>query len=189
MDDGMNIKSIRKDTAGSSKHIRSILTLRDYFEANKQNGLKFNSKYYSEDTHGSVPLITEYDALRFIFDFYALKLGPADFTDSTDRLAKKIELHFANVSLKMGYTIAPPENQVNSFGYNALSEKQFKKAESFFRLNVANYPKSANVYDSYGDYFLATGDPANAIIQFRKALSINENPYTKTKLEQLLNKK
>lgn len=189
MDDGMNIKSVRKDTAASSKHIRSILSLRDYFEANKQNGLKFSSKYYSEDTHGSVPLITAYDALRFIFDFYALKLGPADFMDSTDRLAKKLEHHFANVSSEMGYTVAPPENQVNSFGYNALSEKQFKKAESLFKLNVANYPKSANVYDSYGDFFLARGDTANAILQFRKAVSINENPDNKAKLEQLLNKK
>ena len=189
MDDGMNIKSIRKDTAGSSKHIRSILTLRDYFEGNKQNGLKFSSKYYPGDSHGSVPLITEYDALRFIFDFYPLKLTPKDFTDSSTVLANKLAAHFTQVSGKMGYTAKPSEYMVNSIAYDALATKQFKKAESLFRLNLAYFPQSANVYDSMGDYYNALGDTTNAIAQFRKALSIKENPETKMKLDALLNKK
>jgi predicted negative regulator of RcsB-dependent stress response len=42
-----------------------------------------------------------------------------------------------------------------------------------------------NVYDSYGDYFVAKKDNANAIAQFEKALSVAENADTRKKLEEL----
>jgi len=54
-----------------------------------------------------------------------------------------------------------------------------------FKLNVDNYPKSANVYDSYGDYFVAIDDKANAVVQFKKALAIKENEVSRKKLTEL----
>ncbi|HEX8327401.1 MAG TPA: alpha/beta hydrolase-fold protein [Hymenobacter sp.] len=65
---GMNINMVRTDTTKETMHMRSILKLQSYFEMNKQNGLKCLGKYYKDDSHMSVPLITEYDALRFIFN-------------------------------------------------------------------------------------------------------------------------
>ncbi|ULQ50881.1 alpha/beta hydrolase-fold protein [Flavihumibacter fluvii] len=185
MDDGMDIKNIRKDTAGSSKHIRSILDLSSYFEQNKQNGLKYKGKYYSEDSHCSVPLITEYDALRFIFDFYPMKITGKDFEDTTAAFSRKLDGHYTKVSQKMGYKVAPPEMMINSIGYEALALKQYKKAESFFSLNVANYPESGNVYDSMGDYYEAVRAKEMAIDFYKKALSISGNPETRKKLEKL----
>ena len=32
--------------------------------------MRFDYKYYAHDTHGSVPLIAEYDGFRFMFDYY-----------------------------------------------------------------------------------------------------------------------
>lgn len=188
MEDGMNINTITKDTSAVSRHIRSILTLKSYFEANKQNGLKFQSKYYGNDSHGSVPLITEYDALHFLFDFYPLKMTFKDFTDTTGALVDKIEKHFVNVSKQMGYKARPSESQINDMGYQALGNKQFKKAEKFFKYNVENFPESYNVYDSMGDYYEAVGDKANAIKNFQKALTIKDSPDTRKKLEKLQNK-
>lgn len=43
-------------------------------------------KYYDGDDHGSVPLITEYDALRFIFKDYPIHFKPNDFKDTTEAL-------------------------------------------------------------------------------------------------------
>jgi uncharacterized protein len=63
--------------------------------------------------------------------------------------------------------------------------KQYTKAGGFFKLNVDNYPNSANVYDSYGDYFSAVGDKTKAIEQFKKALSLKENEATRKKLTTL----
>lgn len=185
MEEGMDIKKVQKDTSADSRHIRSILKLQAAFEKNKQNGLKYRGKYYPNDTHGSVPFITEYDALRFFFDFFPLKLDMKDFTDSTGTLATKYRNHFANLSQKMGYQIKPDEAEINYIGYDFLGRKMYKTAASLFKLNVNNYPESFNVYDSYGDYFVAIGDKANAIIQFKKALALKENEGSRKKLTEL----
>lgn len=186
MEEGMDIKKVSFDTSADTKHIRSILLLDSYLNSNKQkNGLKYKSKYYADDNHGSVPLITEYDALHFIFDFYPLKLSTKDFIDTTDALAKKLAKHYMNISQQMGYKAAPSEILINQLGYSALFARQYSKAASFFKMNVENYPDSYNVYDSYGDYYLAKGDTTNAIDNFKKAIAIKENPGTRQKLEAL----
>ena len=33
-----------------------------------------------------------------------------------------------------------------------LKEKQFSKAEALFKLNIANYPETANCYDGLGGF-------------------------------------
>ncbi len=185
MEDGMDIKTVQKDTAAETKHIRSILALQAAFEKNKQNGLNYRGKYYPDDTHGSAPLITEYDALRFFFDFFPLKFGMKDFTDSTGALATKYQNHFANLSKKMSYSLKPDEMEINYMGYDFLGRKLYKTAESLFKLNVQNYPENYNVYDSYADYLIAIGDQVNAIIQLKKTLSIKENEVSRKKLKEL----
>jgi uncharacterized protein len=74
LDKGMTINKVMYDKSPDSKHIRSILALKTAFEKNKQNGLQFKGKYYPNDSHVSVPLITEYDALHFIFKNWQKKM-------------------------------------------------------------------------------------------------------------------
>ncbi|RQO65977.1 esterase [Pedobacter sp. KBW06] len=186
MDEGMDINKVQKDTSGDARHIRSILDMDKYIKAQKQNGLRYESKYYSNDDHASVPLITEYDALRFIFNKYRFKLAPKDLTDPRVDLVNKFEKHYQEVSKLLGYKLSPPENVINSLGYELLQRKQYTKAGGVFKLNVDNYPESFNVYDSYGDYFLAIGDTSKAIEYFKKTLSIKENPESRKKLDKLL---
>ena len=45
-----------------------------------------------------------------------------------------------------------------------------------FKLNIANFPESYNVYNSMADYYSAKGDKVNAIDGYKKALSIKEVP-------------
>jgi tetratricopeptide (TPR) repeat protein len=66
-----------------------------------------------------------------------------------------------------------------------MNNKNFTKAAALFKMNIDNYPKSGNVYDSYGDLLAAEKDTANAIVNYKKALSIQENAYTKQKLNAL----
>lgn len=185
MEEGMDLKKVEKDTAADSKHIQAILKLQAAFEKNKQNGLKYRGKYYPDDTHSSAPFITEYDALRFFFDFFPLRLGMKDFTDSTGAMATKYQNHYANLSKKMGYSLKPDEMEINYVGYDFLGRKIYKSAESLFKLNVTYYPESYNVYDSYADYLIAIGDKPNAITQLEKALSIKENKESRRKLTEL----
>ena len=185
LDGDTKIEKVSKDSSYATKHIRSILKLRDLLEASKNSGLKFKAKYYSDEDHGSVPLIAEYDALRFFFSYYPMKLSFKDLTDSTTGLAEKYEKHYSYVSQQLGYKVKPNEDLINGMGYQALASRQFKKAERFLKINVDNYPNSGNVYDSYGDYYEAVGDKTNAMIYFQKALAVAENADTRKKLEKL----
>lgn len=66
-----------------------------------------------------------------------------------------------------------PEDMVNSLGYEFLGKKQVPQAIEVFKLNVAAFPLSANVYDSLGDGYVAAGDKASAIKSYENALSID----------------
>jgi hypothetical protein len=46
-------------------------------------------------------------------------------------------------------------------------------------MNIANYPNSNNVYDSYGDLLAARKDTLNAIANYKKHLPYKHNDETK----------
>lgn len=186
MEENMDITNVQSDTSGETRHIRSILDLDKYIKGLKQSGLRYESKYYNNDDHGSVPIIAEYDGLRYIFEKYRFKLSNKADADSTVDLANKFKEHYQQVSKLFGYPVSPSENMINSFGYEYLQQKQYAKAGGLFKLNVDNYPESYNVYDSYGDYFLEIGNKSKAIEYFKRALSLKENPESRKKLNKLL---
>ena len=189
LEKGADTLSVQKDTSPSTDLLRSNLEFVHALSKNKGNGLGFKYKFYENDDHPSVRLIGEYDALRFIYDFYKLKIYASELKNPDFDLASLLVTHSKKVSEQMGYTIKPSENQVNNLGYDMLRAKQFKKAEKLFELNVANNPGSANCHDSIGDFYLETGNKMKAIECFKKALTLKQMPETKGKLEALLNDK
>jgi tetratricopeptide (TPR) repeat protein len=108
-----------------------------------------------------------------------------DFTDSSDAIVMKFKKHYETVSKEMGYKISPPELFINALGYDAMSKKHYTRATALFEMNIANYPNSENVYDSYGDLFAAEKDTSNAITNYKKALAIQDNAETKQKSDAL----
>ena len=178
MNVGMDTIKVKNDTTKSTEHIRSVFELRNYLNNNNQNQLNYAYKYYSNDDHNSVPLNAEYDALRFIFNYYHLSLFYSDY--------RNIENLYNAVSKNFDYKVKPPEGMVNSLAYTYLYIKAFDAAFYLFNLNVSNYPDSWNAYDSIGDYYAAKGDKTDAIGSYKKALSIKEVSITRQKLEKLL---
>ena len=85
MDEGMDLTKVQKDTTGETKHIRSILELKTYFENNNQNGLKYSSIYYSEDSQNREELIQKRvkilnDFINKINEHYLLFIKKGDIT-------------------------------------------------------------------------------------------------------------
>lgn len=184
---GMTISQIKNDNSFETQHIRSIFKLDEFLKANT-NGLLYAQKYYENERHNAVPLLSEYDGLRFIFDYYHLDATEKDFADSTALIASILKTHYVNVSDKMGYKNSAPEVLINYFAYDALGQNQFNKAQALFELNIESYPVSSNVYDSYADYFLVKKDTINAISNYKKALQIKNNAVTQIKLDALITK-
>jgi predicted alpha/beta superfamily hydrolase len=186
MNEGMTINEVRSDTAISSAHIRSILQFVNSTETKNDNGLLFKWKYYENDSHGSVPLIAEYDALRFLFPWYELKglnkfFEPSS-TASTGDLLNVIGAHYKNVSNHFGIETLPPEPFINSLGYRFMGDNKLDKANAMFKLNIRNYPNTSNVYDSMGDSYLAQNDSIKALELFTTALEVGDNDFSQEKL-------
>lgn len=84
------------------------------------------------------------------------------------------------------------ENNLNQLGYLLLQNGNLNESLKIFKLNIDEYPKSANVYDSYGDALLEKGDSINALKNFKKCYAMdNTLDYAldkSTKLEAILSK-
>ena len=189
MDEGMNINEVLSDTTRSTAHIRSILQFVNSLDTKADNGLHFGWKYYNNDDHGSVPLITEYDALHFLFPWYNISglnqfFDPAS-TASAEELINFISSHYDNVSDHFGYKVPPPEQFINSIGYGFMNNNMPDKAIALFDLNIQNYPESSNVYDSRGDCYLAHEDSVKALELFIKALEVGSNDFSQEKIDML----
>ncbi|MFA7227496.1 MAG: serine hydrolase [Melioribacteraceae bacterium] len=65
------------------------------------------------------------------------------------------------------------ENEMNQLGYSLLAENRIDEALTVFKLNVDEFPKSANTYDSYGEALLKKGNKEEAIINYKKSVELN----------------
>ncbi len=65
------------------------------------------------------------------------------------------------------------EDQLNQLGYHYLGNNKVDYAAAIFKLNVDLFPKSSNVYDSYGEALLKRGDREEAIKNYKKSVAIN----------------
>jgi predicted alpha/beta superfamily hydrolase len=184
---GVKLSQLKNDNSPETQHIRSIFKLDKFLKTNS-NGLFYQQKYYETENHNTVPLISIYDGLRFVFDYFLLDATEKDFTDSTDLIASKLKTHYAIISEKMNYKNAAPEAFINYFAYDALGKQHYSKAKALFELNIEWYPESSNVYDSYADYYLAKKDTANAITYYQKSLQIKDNSETQRKFDYLTTK-
>ena len=144
---------IKNDTTSASNHMRAIMKFADIMNANNKT-IDFKWKYYPEETHGSLPLIAEYDAIYYIFRWYDLRKIRQIYyiKNDGDSVKNIITNHFTDVSKKMGLTYLPPESMVyEMFGYY-YSKGKFKTALSLLKLNYDNYPESA-----YSKYYYELG--------------------------------
>jgi hypothetical protein len=185
MPKGMSLDEMGKDGSAETVHIRSVFKLDNFIKSSPDNGLKYMFRYYDKESHVSVPLMSEYDGLRFIFDYYLMDVSEKDLLDSTADIAERYRRHYDRISNEMGYRNAPPETFINYLGYDALAKKQFDRARALFQLNVENYPGSNTVHESYADYLLSRRDTIGAVANYKTALRIKNDESTRHKLDAL----
>ena len=70
-----------------------------------------------------------------------------------------------------GYNFS--EDQLNQLGYHYLGKEKVNFAVTIFKTNVDAFPKSSNVYDSYGEALLKRGDKEKAIENYLKSVELN----------------
>lgn len=125
---------------------------------------------YPHEMHGTTPLKSYYDGFRFIF-----RVGHVDAGVPIQNLTPTIlKEYYDERSFIFRTPMKVNEFIVNDYGYWFLYElKQPEKAVEFFKMNVENYPQSANAYDSYAEGLLALGDKQRALANYEKSLKLN----------------
>ncbi|MEO6219006.1 MAG: DUF2911 domain-containing protein [Ginsengibacter sp.] len=78
------------------------------------------------------------------------------------------------------------ENELNQYGYQLLNAGNNDKAIEILMLNTKRHPKSANTWDSLGEAYAIKGDKKNAIINFKKVLSMNPPDNVRANSEKFL---
>lgn len=160
---------------------------------NNRTELNFLFKNYPNASHGEMVVPGIYDGLKFLFSWYGelnfeiiIAADPILNKDvSNQELSARIKEIHEKLSSHFGYEVKPNEDLINSLGYWSMQAGDMDKSKLFFEMNVTNYPESANVYDSMGDYFVAVENKEEAIRFFREALKRDDNVHTKKKLDEL----
>jgi len=78
------------------------------------------------------------------------------------------------------------ENELNIYAYQLMNQGEIDKAIEMFKLNTQRHPKSANAWDSLGEGYVTKGDKKNAILNFKKSLSMNPPANVKANSEKFL---
>ena len=160
--------TINPDDSTANPHFSAITRFDAVMRAYNRSGLRYGFRYYDADDHGSVPLVAEYDALRFIFDGYKPDLQRIL---ASPRLLVE---HFRAVSTRLGATFTPSERLVTTFGQIALSQDTTKAME-FFRIATELHPASPQAYDRLGRLWLARGDRVKARSYLEQSLARDPN--------------
>lgn len=184
-----SLKQVRKDKSGNSELIRANLELIDDFAKHKRKALHLGQQYYPNDTHSSLTLQAQYDALRFIFENDNLKFHSSELNNPAFDVVQRYTAHYQALSKKMGYRIQPGSAGLVGHGYGFLRRKQYERAAYFFEQLQQYYPNDPNTHDCLGDLYVAMGDKPKAIESFRKGLSLGDMKETREKLDALLSEK
>ena len=157
---------------------RSASTRGEAFQAfiadlagNKSEGLRHSYAFFEHEDHFSVPLLSLYHGVTFIFEGYKFPLNTL-----AHRTAADVRKHYEMFSRRVGVDISPPGKLLDGVALFLLnSEKKVDQAIELLKLNREYYPQSFVTYNSLGDAYKVKGNKEAAIINYRKSLEINPN--------------
>jgi predicted alpha/beta superfamily hydrolase len=160
---------------------RAIRKFVKTLDSARSSNFRFGFQYFDSEDHGSVPLLSLYHGLLFVFDGFkqvGMESLPA------------IKTRFRQLSKRLGGELVPSQGIVNNMGYTMLyGLKDVKKAIQFFEYNISNFPNDANVYDSLAEAYMVRGDKAQAIKNYQKSLKLDPNNQNAARCIRELKKK
>ena len=171
--------TLNPDDTLRNLHFESILKFNALMQAHDKSGIRYAYRYYDADDHGSVPMIAEYDALRFIFDGYKVPL--LQVLDQPSLLTE----HFRKVSARLGSTFVPSEGMVRQLAQIELA-RDTANAIELGEIRVRLYPESHRAYEFLGDVWAARGDKAKARSYYEQSLAKGaDDPRIRGKIDKL----
>ncbi|HEX9513214.1 MAG TPA: DUF2911 domain-containing protein [Puia sp.] len=146
----------------------------------------FNSLGYSAAANYALQHKINYDqALVWVDKAIVMSPSFAAYSTKSGLLKETGKTSDAESMMKKAIDIAS-ENDLNQYGYTLLNDHQEDKAIEIFILNTQRHPKSANVFDSLGEAYAIKGDKKNAIVNFKKSISLDPSAGVRSNSEKYL---
>lgn len=168
----------KRNIRNRDRHVR----LYESLNSRCKGELSAKLEYFDNEDHSSVPIIAFHNGISAIFEGYGIS-----YRDVEDK--EQLTQHFHALSERLSCDFQPPEYLVNQLGYRMLqsgNDKDKAHALEYFILNVENFPKSPNSYDSLGEAYEVLGDTKKAIENYRKSLELNpDNENARMKINKL----
>ena len=124
------------------------------------------SQFFEAEDHQSVPLVSLYQGLLYIFDGYK--------PPSVDLFLEEpgaVSAHFSGVSKRLGVSLLPPERVVNRLGSIVLEQNgDLDRAIELYELNISNFPGGWEAYRGLAEVHMARGNATLAVEYLEKAL-------------------
>ncbi|WP_425075345.1 serine hydrolase [Psychroserpens sp. S379A] len=129
---------------------------------------------------GRAPLNSMTRAIRGImhnkeFDMPKKSVAYELFSVIDEKGIQKSIAHYESIKDSENYELI--ESEMNSIGYQLLSSDRVEAAAKVFKLNVDAFPKSSNVYDSYGEALMKLGKNDLAIENYKTSVELNPNNH------------
>jgi uncharacterized protein len=180
---GKQNSQVLKDTSLLASHQKSILLFTTAVKAGKRNGIAFESVFYPIDDHGSAPMLSIYDGLRYLFKDFRTSIYEAG--DPAFDPLKTIPVRIESLGKKLGTAQTPTKELLLNFGYlyGRLDLKQREK--DMYTLLQRYFPKEGIGYELMGDYYKAAGQQEQALLYLKQALAVEPKPELVGKIRDL----
>jgi CubicO group peptidase (beta-lactamase class C family) len=166
------------DQGDSKAYITAFLPKKNavvYF-ANASNGLSITREILSDAIGGNHPGIDWLNYDRYNSPARTL-LKAIIAQGAAEPLNNYRQQRQQNSALKIS------ESQINSMGYALLRMKKIDDAIEIFKQNTADFPDSANTWDSLAEAYMTKGEKELAIKYYKKSLELD--PKNNGAIEQL----
>lgn len=182
----MSTEDLINDTTEVLRITRSLLKFEKELEPVTLEGLHMESRFYEQDNHFTVSMPAIIDGLKSFYKNYhfpqMITYYAPESNHTGPEVIGEIEGHFRKVADELGYPALPMENYIQAWAFSFAHFGKPEIATAMFDLNIRNYPGSAMVYASKGNFLLSRKDTLGAIANFEKSLSLGEDEFIRERL-------
>ncbi len=187
-DESIGIDEVMQSDSPHAMLARSVLTFCHAANSISSEAFRLQWKYYPNDIHGTVPLPSMIDGLRFAFDWYQLKNASEYNSPETPigTLKALIEARESVLSKNFGYpSPAGSEELFTIGGQMYMQMEQKEKAGFFFEYAARFYTSSEEAQSNLAHFYLGTDQPLSAIEYLEKAYQISGDEQYQQQIKKL----
>ena len=162
-----------KDTSNGTIGFRSVHMFKEKLEELEPKRKNWDYGYYENESHGTVPFLSVYDGLKFIFDFYKRP----SFQRLNAETPSILKSHYQMLSDKLGYKLLPPSEELSGLAWRChVLDKNHVLAFNFLDLYSELYPVDPISFIQKAQYYSELGKQEEAEVNYLKGIELGYIP-------------